>query len=261
MAVKRIAMWSGPRNISTAMMRAFENRPDTVVVDEPLYGYYLRCSGLDHPGAREVMASQDGDWRVVARQLCEALPAGRDDDGGVAVFYQKHMTQHLLPEVELDWTAALVNAFLIREPRRIIASYARVRPDFTLEEIGLPQQWTLFQREAGRLGRAPPVIDSRATLHAPERSLQALCAAVDIPFSEAMLHWSAGPRDSDGVWAPHWYAAVERSTGFAAPDEEPLARVEIPGRYEAMCEEAERIYAALYQHALVPAPQSVGGPD
>lgn len=250
MSVVRIAMWSGPRNISTALMRAFENREDAAVVDEPLYGHYLKATGLEHPGGEEIMASQDCDWRAVAEQLCRGLPAGADPDS-TRVFYQKHMTQHMLPEIDLDWTDQLSNCFLIREPRRIIASYAKVRPDFALEEIGFPQQWALFQREADRTGQAPPVIDSLETLRAPEKSLRALCERVGIPFSDRMLSWPPGPRDSDGVWAPHWYASVEQSTGFAAPAESPLAEVVIPDKYEAMCEEAERIYAELYRHALV----------
>jgi hypothetical protein len=250
MSVLRIAMWSGPRNISTALMRAFENRSDTVVVDEPLYGYYLKTSGLAHPGGEAVMASQDCDWREVARQLCAELPAGSDPEH-TRVFYQKHMTQHLLPEVALDWTDGLRNCFLIRQPRRIIASYARVRPDFRLEEIGAPQQLALFRREAERTGEAPPVIDSLETLRDPERNLRALCQRVGIDFSERMLSWPAGRRDSDGVWAPHWYASVERSTGFEAPAESSLSEVAIPARYEAMCAEAEAMYAELYRHALV----------
>lgn len=250
MSVVRIAMWSGPRNISTALMRAFENRDDAVVVDEPLYGYYLKATGLEHPAGDAVMASQDCDWRAVARQLCHELPAGADA-AATGVFYQKHMTQHMLPEIELDWTDGLQNCFLIREPRRIIASYAKVRPDFALEEIGFPQQLALFRREAERTGEAPPVIDSLETLRAPEQSLRALCERVGIPFSEKMLSWPPGPRDSDGVWAPHWYASVEKSTGFETPTETPLSEVEIPARYEAMCEEAEGIYAELYRHALV----------
>lgn len=250
MDVVRIAMWSGPRNISTALMRAFENRPDCAVVDEPLYGHYLRATGLEHPAGEAVMAAQPGDWREVAEQLCTGLPAGADPET-TRVFYQKHMTQHMLPEIDLDWTDGLSNCFLIREPRRIIASYSKVRPDFSLEEIGFPQQWALFQREAERTGQAPPVIDSLETLRAPEQSLRGLCERLGIPFSERMLSWPPGPRDSDGVWAPHWYASVEQSTGFAAPSDAPLSEVEIPGKYEAMCEEAERIYADLYRHALV----------
>ncbi len=251
MSVVRIAMWSGPRNISTALMRAFENRDDTVVVDEPLYGHYLKTTGLEHPAGDAVMATQVCDWRQVATALTRELPPDTDA-GQCRVFYQKHMTQHMLPQIALDWTDSLQNCFLIREPRRIIASYARVRPDFVLEELGFPQQWALFEREADRTGEAPPVIDSAATLQRPEASLRALCDRVGIAFSEKMLSWPPGPRDSDGVWGPHWYAAVEKSTGFAPPREDPDEAVAIPARYESMCEEAERIYRALHAHALLP---------
>jgi len=250
MSVLRIAMWSGPRNISTALMRAFENRPDCAVVDEPFYGYYLKTTGLEHPAGAEIMTSMSCDWREVARQLCEELPAAADS-ATCSLFYQKHMTQHILPTMDMGWTDGLQNCFLIREPRRIIASYAKVRPQFALEELGFPQQWELFQRVADRLGAAPPVIDSAQTLRAPEASLRALCARLGIPFAKNMLAWPAGRRDSDGIWAPHWYAAVERSTGFDTVNELPLGEVVIPADCEQMCEQAERFYVRLFEHALV----------
>jgi Sulfotransferase domain len=241
--VKRVAMWSGPRNISTALMRAFENRDDTTVVDEPLYGYYLQQTGFDHPAGDDIMAAMECDWRAVVDELCHGTA------GGASVYYQKHMTQHLLPQVELAFTENLHNCFLIRDPRRIIASYAKVRPDFTLEELGLPQQWELFQRVAQRNGEAPLVIDAAQTLRDPENTLRALCQRLGIGFSERMLHWPAGRRDSDGVWAPHWYGAVEASTGWAEPADE--TEVVIPERYEACCEQAQGYYAELYDYALV----------
>ena len=249
MSVLRIAMWSGPRNISTALMRAFENRPDCAVVDEPFYGYYLKTTGLEHPAGAEVMASMSCDWREVAQQLCEELPATADA-ATCSVFYQKHMTQHILPTMDMGWTATLQNCFLIREPRRIIASYAKIRPRFDIEELGFPQQWELFQRVADRLGKAPPVIDSARTLRDPRGVLSALCVRLDMPFSESMLHWPAGSRASDGVWAPHWYAAVERTTGFEAVSEVPLEEVPVPAGCESICREAEGIYARLLEHAL-----------
>jgi hypothetical protein len=150
----------------------------------------------------------------------------------------------------MGWTDGLQNCFLIREPRRIVASYAKVRPQFAIEELGFPQQWALFERVADRLGKAPPVIDSARTLSGPEGVLRSLCACVDIPFSESMLHWPAGSRASDGVWAPHWYAAVERTTGFEPVNELPLEDVAVPAGCEAMCAEAEDIYARLLAHAL-----------
>ena len=241
-------MWSGPRNISTAMMRSFENRADCVVVDEPLYGYYLAATGIEHPGADAIVAAMDCDWRSVVHDLCHGLPAGAGSPAP-AVYYQKHMTQHLLTPVDLSFTDDLVNCFLIREPRRIIASYARVRPEFAFDELGFRQQWELFQRVADRLGHAPPVIDAERTLRAPEAVLRALCAAVGIPFSETMLSWPTGRRSSDGVWAPHWYAAVEASTGFQAPaaDTEPPL---LDAAYRSLQAEAERYYADMSRHVL-----------
>lgn len=245
MSTLRVAMWSGPRNISTAMMRAFENRSDCAVVDEPFYAAYLAATGLAHPGREAVLRSQPADWRVVAAALCEDAPA--------PLYYQKHMSQHLLPHMDLGFTARLVNCFLIREPRRMVVSYARVRGDFSLEELGLPQQRALFERECERLGEAPPVLDAALTLADPPAVLRRLCARLGIDFTPRMLRWPAGPRASDGVWGPHWYDAVWRSTGFAAPPQAP-ARAEgaasLPAAQEALCAEAEAFYAALRPYAI-----------
>ena len=197
-------MWSGPRTVSTAMMRAWENRPDTVVADEPLYAFYLSSTGLDHPGRDEVIASQPTSWRQVVASLADdPLPAG------VTIAYAKHMTHHVLPSVELTAFAPFRHAFLIRDPRSLLASYARVRSAPTLSDLGLRQQAWLYEEFGG------PVIDSADLLAAPEAGLRALCAALGVPFSVAMLSWPAGRRPSDGVWAPYWYDSVWRSTGFA----------------------------------------------
>ena len=207
----RIAMWSGPRNISTAMMRCFENRDDTAVVDEPFYAAYLAATGADHPMREETLASQPNDWRDVVPQLVGAVPGDRP------VFYQKHMTHHMIDGFGRDWIAQCRNAFLIRAPEDVLASYTQKRAEVTLDDIGFVQQSELFEREADRLGHAPPVIASDDVLANPRTALTALCAALGIPFSEKMLSWPAGKRDTDGVWAPVWYEAVERSTGFGKP--------------------------------------------
>ncbi len=207
----RIAMWSGPRNISTAMMRAFENRADTAVVDEPFYAAYLLQTGADHPMRDEVLASQPTDWRAVASELSGPTPSG------AAVWYQKHMTHHMLPDFGLDWTAGCRNVFLIRAPEAVLASYTAKRERVTLADIGVERQRELFERECDRLGAAPPVIDSADVLANPRATLSTLCAAIGIDFSDRMLRWPAGKRDSDGVWAPVWYEAVERSTEFGPP--------------------------------------------
>ncbi len=209
---RRIAMWSGPRNISTAMMRAWENRADCVVSDEPLYAAYLAMTGLDHPGRDEVIAAGDADWRRVAA----ALTSGPVPDGA-PLWYQKHMSHHLLPEMEHGWIHALENVLLIRDPDEVVASYLKSRATVAPADIGLLQQDRLFDELSERGGRAPLVIDAGDFLADPEAQLRALCAALGLDFSDRMLRWPAGPRASDGVWAPHWYDAVWRSTGFEQP--------------------------------------------
>lgn len=204
----RIAMWSGPRNISTAMMRSWENRGDCAVSDEPLYAAYLATTGLDHPGRDEVIAAGETDWRRVVDGLLGPPP------GGAALWYQKHMSHHLLPEMEVDWVLRLRNVLLIRDPAEVVSSYIKSRATVTPEDIGLPQQGRLFDLLRERQGETPPVIDAGDFLRAPEAHLRALCARLGIAFTPRMLSWPPGPRDSDGVWAPYWYDAVRQSTGF-----------------------------------------------
>lgn len=205
----RIAMWSGPRNISTAMMRAWENREDTTVIDEPFYAHYLLATGVKHPGRDDVIAAQDNDAAEVATMLTGPIPDGR------AIWYQKHMTQHMLAEMPLNWLDQVTNCFLIREPAAVVASFTIQRPDAAAWELGFAQQARLFDHVCDRLGTAPPVIDASDVLKNPAAILGSLCKRLDIDFSSRMLKWPRGPRASDGVWAPHWYAVVERSTGFA----------------------------------------------
>ncbi|MDX2158098.1 MAG: hypothetical protein SFW09_16480 [Hyphomicrobiaceae bacterium] len=247
--VTRIAMWSGPRNISTAMMRAFENRPDTVVWDEPFYAAELAATGRDHPMRDEVIAAGPTDPEVVVARLLAPL---RDEaKPGATVFYQKHMTHHMLPSFRRDWVDRVTSAFLIREPERVLASYTRTWDEVSIEAIGVSQQLEIFERVAERRGHAPPVIYTADVLADPRGCLSALCAACGIPFSEAMLSWPAGRRASDGVWAPAWYAAVERSTGFGPSDGSPLPRLE--PRLARIAEAARPVYERLRRHRLSPA--------
>lgn len=206
----RVAMWSGPRNISTAMMRSFGARADTAVTDEPLYAHYLLATGVDHPGRELVIERHDPDWRAVVRELCGPVPGGR------AVWYQKHMAHHLLAGMDRGWTAGLRNAFLIRDPVEMLVSLRKVTPGAGLVDTGLERQVELFEAERARLGRVPPVVNARDVLLDPARTLGALCEALGIGFDPAMLAWAPGRRPTDGAWAPYWYGAVERSTGFEA---------------------------------------------
>ncbi|WP_426507080.1 HAD family hydrolase [Dactylosporangium sp. McL0621] len=229
----RVAMWSGPRNISTAMMRSFGARPGTVVVDEPLYAHYLAATGLAHPGREEILASQPQGWADAVAGLLAPVDA--------AVFYQKHMTHHLLPEVGRDWLARVSNAFLIRDPAAVVASYAKVRGEPTLEDLGYPQQAEIFRAYGG------PVVDAADVLRDPAGTLGALCAALGLAWDPAMLSWPAGRRATDGVWAPHWYAAVERSTGFGPYDPAPA---EVPAHLRPLVDRARPLYEELAAAAL-----------
>jgi hypothetical protein len=239
----RIAMWSGPRNISTALMRAFENRADTVVCDEPLYACYLAESGAQHPGREEVLAACDTDWRSVVAQLTGPTP------GGAAIWYQKHMAHHLLPSMGRGWLDALTHVFLIRDPREMLLSLDKITPSPALEDTGLPQQVELFDQVRARTGTAPVVIDSRDVLEAPEAMLRGLCEALEIEFLDAMLSWPAGGRETDGVWAPHWYAGVEATTGF-----EPYRSREesLSERLQGVHERCHEPYRALHEARLRP---------
>ena len=234
-------MWSGPRNISTAMMRAWENRADTAVVDEPLYAYYLARTGRDHPVADEIIATYPTDWRTVAEMLCGPVPGDRP------IWYQKHMTHHVLAEVDLAWLENLTNCFLLRSPAEMIASYIRVRPDPTMTDLGLPEQRRIFDYVRQATGRIPPVLDARLVLENPERMLSRLCERVGVPFDRRMLAWPAGRRATDGVWAPHWYAAVEQSTGFQSYQPKP---VRLPEHLQPLLDECNALYAEMAAHRL-----------
>jgi hypothetical protein len=246
----RIAMWSGPRNISTAMMRAWENRLDTAVVDEPFYACYLAATGLDHPGREEVIASQPTDWRRVAATLTGPVP---DDK---AVFYQKHMAHHMLPQFGREWLDEVTNCFLVRAPAEVVASYTETRRGPSLEDLGFVQQGEIFDRVADRIGQAPPVLDAADVLRDPAGMLRSLCAATGIEFDARMLSWRPGPRPTDGVWAKHWYASVLRSTGFHPRR---ASSKPVPPGLEPLVDAALPVYERLSAHRLQPVPDPAAG--
>ena len=238
----RIAMWSGPRNISTAMMRSFGARPDTAVVDEPFYAAYLAASGVIHPMNDEVLASQPQDWREVVKSLLGPVP------GGKSIYYQKLMTHHMVSGFGRDWLAQVRNAFLIRDPAAVLASYILKRGEASLADIGVVQQRELFEREADRLGAAPAVVEGADVLANPAGVINRLCAALGIVYADAMLSWPAGRRETDGVWAPAWYAAVEQSTGFEPPREQ--AQVRLPDDLQRIADAARPHYEIMAAHKL-----------
>lgn len=234
----RVAMWSGPRNLSTALMYSFGNRADMTAVDEPFYGAWLLASGAMHPMREEVIASMRTDAVAVAEALREYRTPHQ---------YEKHMVHHMAPDFPLEWLAEVCNVFLLRHPARVLASYLQKRESPTAEELGFGQQGRLFRRMK-EAGIVPVVIDSARIRARPEAALRALCEAVGLPFDAAMLNWPAGPKAFDGVWAAHWYDAVHRSGGFA-PEERALPTV--PREYRPMLEKALVQYEELAGHALV----------
>ena len=237
----RISMWSGPRNISTAMMRAWGNRPDTFVVDEPFYAFYLKKTGADHPGAAEVIAAGETDWRKIVAKLTGPIP------NGARIFYQKQMTHHLLPEVSRDWLREVTNCFLIRDPAEVIASYIKKNRDPTVEDVGFVQQAEIFDFVRSQTGSVPAVIDAGDVLRDPSRILQLLCNAIGVEFSNAMLSWARGLRETDGVWAKYWYAEVERSTAFAPYRER---KIDVPKSLRDVHDRCREIYQRLHEVRL-----------
>ncbi len=241
----RIAMWSGPRNISTTMMRAFENRADTSVTDEPFYAAYLKATGLEHPMREAILAAQSQDWDGIAAAMTGPVPGDRP------VWYQKHMTHHMRPEAGRSWMERVANAFLIRAPEAVLASYVAKREAVTLEEIGLPEQVALFERLADRTGTAPAVLDAHDVLRDPKGHLTALCGRCGIPFDPAMLAWPPGRRASDGVWAPAWYDKVEQSTGFG-PARPEITFDALDDRLKPIAEAGRPLYERLAAFRLAP---------
>ena len=238
---RRIAMWSGPRNLSTAMMRSFGSRADTFVSDEPFYGCFLKDTGADHPMRDEVIAAMDCDWRSVMASLRESTPDGSP------IWYQKHMWHHMSGPIGYEDFDGFTHAFLIREPERMIASYLRKREVAAFENFGMDRQAEFFEREADRLGHAPPVVDAHDILLDPAAVLSKLCIALAIPWDLAMLSWLPGRRETDGPWAPHWYAAVEASTGFGPPETE---AIDLPEEAKWVADRCRPYYDRLAQFRI-----------
>lgn len=226
----RIAMWSGPRNISTAMMRSFGGRSDCAVTDEPFYGAFLKTSGQRQPMADEVIASMDTDWSSVARTMRGPVPDGQ------AIWYQKHMPHHMVGDVSIADFPDHRHAFLIRDPERVVASYAAKRVEVTADDLGYERQLDYIDRTSQISSNPPIILDSADILRDPEAHLKALCAALEISWDAGMLRWPAGTRDTDGIWASHWYGRVVETTGFGEPEKDPTALTEQQQRVADSCQ-------------------------
>jgi Sulfotransferase domain len=240
-----IAMWSGPRNISTAMMYSFGSHPDCEVWDEPFYAFSLKERGNAHPLREEIISRYETCYDAIVARCVSPSPQGKP------LFYQKHMTHHMLPGFDRRWILGIANAFLIRDPMRVLASYARKWEKVSLRDIGITEQWELFRLLADAKGSAPIVIDADDVLQNPRRALQQLCRALDIDFSETMLSWTPGPKPFDGIWGRHWYNAVHASVGFDPPAAPTPHR--LPDDLQRIADAAAPVYARLHAHRLRPA--------
>ena len=241
---KIIAMWSGPRNLSTAMMRSFGSRADCQAVDEPFYAAYLAATGFEHPMRSEVIAAGETDaGKVIDRCLNPATTGQR-------LTYQKHMSHHMIDAFDTNWISKVTNVFLIRSPDRVLASYAKKAERVSANDLGYKTQRRLFDFATERVGQHPPVVDAAAIRGNPEGMLRTLCMELEIPFDPAMLEWTAGPKPEDGIWAKHWYGAVWNSTGFAPPDQTPEPK--LAPVLQAIHGEVREDYEYLRQFCLKP---------
>ncbi len=228
-------MWSGPRNLSTALMYSFGARPDFAVWDEPFYGAFLAATGVEHPMRKQILEATETNPDAVAKACLGVIPEGKRN------FYMKHMPHHMVDGFPFAWSSGCTNVHLIRHPARVVASYLKKREAPTLEDIGFKQQLYVFKQVGGI------VIDSFDVRMNPERSLRGLCKAIQLPFDKAMLSWPKGGHKSDGVWAAHWYGSVHKSTAFAGP-EGPLP--DLSGDAAALVAAAQPYYDALAEHKL-----------
>ena len=236
----RIAMWSGPRNISTALMRSFENRPDSVVSDEPFYAHYLYKTNTDHPLRNKIIGRENTDWQKVVAEITGPIP------GGKSIWYQKHMAQHNLPGCDLGWVEYFTNCILIRNPNDVMLSYLEKFEISSLDQLGYQQQVDLYNF-LDNMGNTPLILDATDILKNPQKMLKKLCDQLDIPFYTEMLSWPAGPRDSDGIWGHHWYGNVETSTGFQSYTKK---KGKFPSKYQDIYTASMEHYKKLYSDRL-----------
>jgi hypothetical protein len=242
--IKNIAMWSGPRNLSTAMMYSFASRTDCHVVDEPFYAAYLSTTGIKHAMYKEIINDGVVDPKKVIERCINSEFNGQQEH---SIFYQKHMTKHMIPSIDRSWIGQVCNVFLIREPAKVIASYHAKDQDPGLSDIGVVEQCEIFDRVCQKIGKAPTVIDSWDILNDPKKMLSALCKAINIDFQENMLSWPTGPRSFDGIWAPHWYKSVWQSNGFSTPSQK---KPKVPDHLLDLLDTANSYYDQLKGFAL-----------
>jgi len=234
-----IYMWSGPRNVSTALMRSFENRDDTFVWDEPLYSYYLKETGKTHPIGKEIINTYSFDLNEIIKNISK-------DYGTKKIHYQKHMAHHILEKTPIDWIKFGINCFLIRHPKEVISSYIKKNKLIESFDIGFPNQFRIFKRVID-LNQNLIVINAKDLLNNPTNILQKLCNKLNISYDNKMLNWPKGPRDSDGIWSKFWYGSVNQSSGFEIHKNQEF---KIPSKYTDIYKECLEIYSELNSYSL-----------
>ena len=233
----RIAMWSGPRNISTAIMRSFENRSDTCVTDEPFYGAYLKHTGIRQPMCDRIIASMECEWGKIKLHLNEKLP--KQD---CSIWYQKHMPHHMVAGISIKDFPNHRHAFLIRDPCQVIASYAAKHVEVSLDDLGFERQWDYIQYCCDKSGKTPAIFDASDVLANPEAMLKIMCSALSIEWDDRMLFWETGLRTDDGIWAEHWYNQVRQSSGFGRPQKK---KMKLSTHQHKIADECQPFYAKM----------------
>ena len=237
-----IAMWSGPRNISTALMRSFENRSDCFVSDEPFYSYFLHKTGLKHPLRDEIIKSGLNDYNEIIKYITGPIPYSKK------IWYQKHMAHHILPGLDMNWIKNMKNCLLVRHPSDVILSYSKKNEINSIQQLGYLQQIDIYEMLSQEIGTPPIIVDAQDLLQEPKKMLIEICENLKIKFDEKMLSWPSGARKTDGIWGKHWYKHVEVSTGF-----KPYLKTNriIPSKYQGLYDNCMKYYDFLYQNRVI----------
>ncbi len=234
-----IFMWSGPRNLSTALMRSFENRLDTKVLDEPFYAYYLKKTNLKHPMKKEIIKSYPNSQNKIIK-LITTKPKNKE------IFYQKHMTHHIIKKTKLDWAIKGYNCFLIRHPAKVINSYVKKNSLKNINDIGFKKQFEIFNKiKKNKLEFT--VVNADTILKDPNKTIRMLCKLLKIRFTKKMLEWPKGGRSSDGIWSKVWYKNVEQSITFAIYKKE---EIKVPKKYKKIYEESLKYYNEMDKYSI-----------
>ena len=230
-----VACWSGPRNISTALMRSWSSRKDTFVTDEPFYAYYLKETKLKHPLYKEIIDKYSSNYDEVVNYLINRIPKDKK------IWYQKHMAHHIFSFNNIEWINNCENCILLRHPKEVISSYSKKNKLNSVEELGYPQQYEII-KYLKKINKSYVIIDSSELLKNPEKVLSNWCMKINIKFDKSMLRWEKGNYDSDGIWWKSWYDNVIKTTGFKEYEKKDI---NIENKYDSIYNESMKYYTYL----------------